>query len=173
MTSHTITQIPTPAGTGSRTYFHDRCEPSGPRETQTPGDLSFPLFHQTMLPLFSRMGHTGRIQDSLAERIQTFVTGNLANRITLKELARFLGYSEKYSSEFFHRQMGTSFSHYLKRLRIMKAQHMLAGEGASVTHIAEVLGFSDSFAFSHFFKRVVGCSPTAFRKQQSDDADRK
>ncbi|MET0514653.1 MAG: AraC family transcriptional regulator, partial [Nitrospiraceae bacterium] len=88
-----------------------------------------------MMPLFA--SHTARVQDSLTERIQTFLTGNLRNRITLKELARFLGYSEKYSSEFFQLQMGTCFSHYLKRLRIMKAKHMLVGDGASVTHIAE------------------------------------
>ena len=104
---------------------------------------------------------------SLAEHIQAFISGNMRNRTTLKELARFLGYSEKYSSEFFQLQIGTSFSHYLKQLRIMKAKHMLIGDGASVTHVAEALGFSDSFAFSHFFKRAVGCSPTAFRKQQS------
>jgi AraC-like DNA-binding protein len=104
---------------------------------------------------------------SLTVRIQAFISGNLRNRTTLKELARFLGYSEKYSSEFFQLQMGTSFSHYLKQLRIMKAKHMLTGDGASVTHVAEALGFSDSFAFSHFFKRAVGCSPTAFRKQRS------
>jgi len=104
---------------------------------------------------------------SLTENIQAFISGNLRNGATLKELARFLGYSEKYSSEFFQLQMGTSFSQYLKQLRITKAKHMLSGNAASVTHVAEALGFSDSFAFSHFFKRAVGCSPTAFRKQRS------
>ena len=113
-------------------------------------------------------GSATEIQQPLAERIQVFVQGNLKNRVTLKELARFLGYSEKYSSEFFQIQMGTRFSQYVKRLRIMTAKHMLAGDAGSITHIAEALGFSDSFAFSHFFKRVVGCSPTAFRKQQLD-----
>ncbi|HJR77283.1 MAG TPA: AraC family transcriptional regulator [Nitrospiraceae bacterium] len=104
---------------------------------------------------------------SLTERIQTFISGNMRNRTTLKELARFLGYSEKYSSEFFQLQMGTPFSQYLKQLRITQAKHMLSCNAVSVTHVAEALGFSDSFAFSHFFKRAVGCSPTAFRKQRS------
>jgi AraC-like DNA-binding protein len=113
------------------------------------------------------LGQVAQGNQSLTDRIQGFITANLKHRTTLKELASFLGYSEKYSSEFFQLQMGTSFSHYLKRLRIMKAKHMLAADVASVTHIAEALGFSDCFAFSHFFKRAVGCSPTAFRKQQS------
>jgi AraC-like DNA-binding protein len=123
--------------------------------------------NRSMLILVHPNSPSKRRSPSSAERIQSFMTGDLKNRATLKELAHFLGYSEKYSSEFFQLQMGTSFSHYLKQLRVMRAKHMLTWDGASVTHIAEALGFSDPFAFSHFFKRAVGCSPTAFRKQQS------
>jgi AraC-like DNA-binding protein len=109
----------------------------------------------------------------LSRRIQAFVRVNLERGATLKDLASFLGYSEKYSSEVFQLQMGVCFSHYVKALRILRAKRMLIGDETSVTHIAELLGFSDSFSFSHFFKRAVGCSPTAFRKRrpiQMDDA---
>ncbi|MEX5217127.1 MAG: AraC family transcriptional regulator [Nitrospira sp.] len=113
-------------------------------------------------------GRTAQTPQPLTERIRAFVEGNLKNRVTLKELASFLGYSVKYSSEFFQLHMGMCFSQYVKHLRIKTAARMLTREGGSVTHIAEALGFSDSFAFSHFFKRAVGCSPTTFRKQQLD-----
>lgn len=122
---------------------------------------------------FRHLSHLTQDGKLLSRRIQAFVTVNLERGVTLKELASFLGYSEKYSSEIFQLQMGVSFSHYVKDLRILKAKRMLMGEETSVTHIAELLGFSDSFAFSHFFKRVVGCSPTAFRKRRPilvDDA---
>ncbi|MCC2643271.1 MAG: uncharacterized protein K0S45_3684 [Nitrospira sp.] len=102
--------------------------------------------------------------DTLSGRLQSFLSRNLGTRVTLKELAHFLGYSEKYSSEFFRLQMGMCFSHYLKRLRLTNAAHMLANHTLSIAQIAESLGFSDSFAFSHFFKRSMGCSPTAYRK---------
>lgn len=105
--------------------------------------------------------------DTLPGRLQAFLSKNLDARITLKELSRFLGYSEKYASEFFRSQMGVCFSHHLKRLRITEATRMLNDHGLSISHIAESLGFSDAFAFSHFFKRAVGCSPTEFRKQQA------
>lgn len=105
--------------------------------------------------------------DTLPGRLQAFLSKNLDERITLKELSRFLGYSEKYASEFFRSQMGVCFSHHLKRLRITEATRMLSDHGLSISHIAESLGFSDAFAFSHFFKRAVGCSPTEFRKQQA------
>lgn len=102
--------------------------------------------------------------DTLSGRLQTFLSRNLGKRVTLKELSHFLGYSEKYSSEFFRLQMGICFSHYLKRLRVTNAAHMLGNHTLSIAQIAESLGFSDSFAFSHFFKRAMGCSPTAYRK---------
>jgi AraC-like DNA-binding protein len=167
MTSHTPIQEPVKRFSVIAHVPHSQAERSHRHDLRRPERRPFVNLSPRMLtPVHS--GPTAAVQaPSLTERIQAFISGNLRNRTTLKELARFLGYSEKYSSEFFQLQMGTSFSHYLKQLRIMKAKHMLTGDGASVTHVAEALGFSDSFAFSHFFKRAVGCSPTAFRKQQS------
>lgn len=105
--------------------------------------------------------------DTIQYRLQTFLAKHLRERVTLKDLSDFLGYSHKYCSEFFRLQMGVSFSHYVKNLRIMKATGMLMKHDLPLSHIAELLGFSDSFAFSHFFKRAVGCSPTEFRKQHT------
>jgi AraC-like DNA-binding protein len=167
MTSNTLPKaLVTPIGAiGHYAVPHD--ERLQRRDIRGPERIPFTGLRRRMLTLVHPSDPSKGRSHSPAECIQAFMTGNLKNRTTLKELARFLGYSEKYSSEFFQLQMGTSFSHYLKQLRIMKAKHMLTWDGASVTHVAEALGFSDSFAFSHFFKRSVGCSPTAFRKQQS------
>ena len=105
--------------------------------------------------------------DNLQERLQTFLAKNLKERVSLKDLADLLGYSQKYCSEFFRIQMGVCFSHYVKNLRLATATRMLGNHDLSLSHIAEMLGFSDSFAFSHFFKRAVGCSPTEFRKHHT------
>ncbi len=104
--------------------------------------------------------------DTMQHRLQIFLSKHLRERVTLKDLSAFLGYSQKYCSEFFRLQMGVCFSHYVKNLRITKATGMLMDHDLPLSHIAELLGFSDSFAFSHFFKRAMGCSPSAFRKQQ-------
>jgi AraC-like DNA-binding protein len=102
--------------------------------------------------------------DTMQHRLQIFLSKHLRERVTLKDLSTFLGYSQKYCSEFFRLQMGVSFSHYVQNLRITKATGMLMDHDLPLSHIAELLGFSDSFAFSHFFKRAVGCSPSEFRK---------
>ena len=105
--------------------------------------------------------------DTMQHRLQIFLSKHLRERVTLKDLSTFLGYSQKYCSEFFRLQMGVCFSHYVKTLRITKATGMLMNHDLPLSHIAELLGFSDSFAFSHFFKRAMGCSPSEFRKQRT------
>ena len=107
---------------------------------------------------------------TMRERIRMFMTGNLHRGLTLKDLSSFLGYSEKYCSELFLKVMGQPFSHWLKRLRIREARRLLARSGVPLTIIAESLGFSDQFAFSHFFKKTVGCSPRQFRTRLSNQA---
>jgi two-component system response regulator YesN len=61
--------------------------------------------------------------------------------------------------------MGEPFSGCLKRLRIERAMQLLRGPDVPQGRIAAQLGFSDQFAFSHFFKKVTGYSPTEFRKR--------
>lgn len=110
-------------------------------------------------------------QDAVVERLRAFLSSRVSERVTLKELSRFLGYSEKYASDVFQRYMGRPFSKHLKQLRLDKATSMLLEERHTITKIAESVGFSDAFAFSHFFKRAIGCSPSEYRKQQLRQAD--
>lgn len=104
-----------------------------------------------------------RDRTDLADAIAHFMSRNLHRGPTLKTLAQFLGYSEKYCSELFRSTMGESFSGYLKRRRTERATILLRTTDQSVAEIASVLGFSDQFTFSHFLKRSMGQSPRAFR----------
>jgi AraC-like DNA-binding protein len=104
-----------------------------------------------------------RDRTNLADAIAHFMSQSLHRGPTLKTLAQFLGYSEKYCSELFRSTMGESFSFYLKRRRTERATTLLQTTDKSVAEIASVIGFSDQFTFSHFFKRSMGQSPRAFR----------
>lgn len=101
--------------------------------------------------------------EGLSKQITEFISSNLHKGLTLKLLAQFLGYSEKYCSDLFQSTMGESFSGYLKRRRTDTASLLLTTTDKSVADIAAALGFSDSFSFSHFFKRSTGLSPREFR----------
>lgn len=103
------------------------------------------------------------VPQTLAARIAVFISENLHRGITLKVLANFLGYSEKYCSNLFCRVMGEPFSKYLRRQRIERASALLTTTEQTLAQIASVLGFSDQFSFSHFFKRATGQSPRHIR----------
>lgn len=102
-------------------------------------------------------------QQDLSRKIAQFMSSNLHKGLTLKILAQFLGYSEKYCSELFRLTMGEPFTRYLKRQRIETAVTLLKNTDKSIADIASTLGFSDQFSFSHFLKRATGRSPRDFR----------
>jgi AraC-like DNA-binding protein len=119
------------------------------------------LFDLSRALSFSLGASRGRTD--LADAIAHFMSRNLHRGPTLETLAQFLGYSEKYCSDLFRSTMRESFSGYLKRRRTERATTLLITTDQSVAEIASVLGFSDQFTFSHFFKRSLGQSPRAFR----------
>lgn len=99
----------------------------------------------------------------VAHRLREFVMSNLHRSPALKDLAQFLGYSDKYCSDLFKARIGMPFSQYVKELRLERAARLLSETDLTLSSIAETLGFSDQFAFSHFFKNAVGCAPAHYR----------
>lgn len=115
--------------------------------------------------LLPHLQEHGEQPPTTATRLQAYLITHLHQGPTLKNVAEFLGYSEKYCSQFFQATMGMSFSVYLKNLRIQRAKSLLRETRLDLTAIAHAVGFSDQFAFSHFFKKAVGCSPKQFRTE--------
>lgn len=75
--------------------------------------------------------------------------------------ARLLGRSREHTSRTFHALVGVSLrEHRDRRLAEHACRRLLAGE--TVGTVGEALGFSTPFAFSRFFRRRTGLSPTAF-----------
>ena len=124
-------------------------------------------------PLFnlSYLVHQGERQSPKAQMlcatITHYISTNLHRGLTLRVLANALGYSEKYCSDLFQRVMRESFSSYIKRHRVEHATSLLRAADKTLAEIAAALGFSDQFAFSHFFKRATGHSPIGFRTRHS------
>ena len=85
--------------------------------------------------------------------------------ITQEEIAGKLGVTQEYLSTSFHKNMGISFSHYLRDLRIQKAKEMLIGTNLRQRDIARRIGYTDSKYFSKVFKECTGMLPTDYRRK--------
>lgn len=65
----------------------------------------------------------------------------------------------------FQRLYGESPSRMLLRLRMEFAQGCLRTSQASIAYIAKRVGYARQHEFARAFRREVGCTPTAFRRQ--------
>lgn len=68
--------------------------------------------------------------------------------------------------------VGMSPSDFLRRLRLQRAQELIANSRMSFSQIAFAVGFSDPKYFTKCFKKETGMTPSEFRsKNQSSDND--
>lgn len=77
-----------------------------------------------------------------------------------------------YLSEFtffhaFKQAFGLAPYRYFIQLTMRRAEELLCQSRYSITEIAEILGFSDLFAFSKAFKKETGLSPAEFKKSRN------
>ena len=85
--------------------------------------------------------------------------------LALGEVASHAGFSEKYFSTLFTRKMGSSFSSYLKKLRIHHAKVLLQGTQQKMKEISQSVGYNSVEYFVRVFSAEMGMSPSAYRKE--------
>lgn len=84
--------------------------------------------------------------------------------ITLEEIGRKLNVTPEYLGTLFHKEVGVSFSNYIKKCRVNKAKELLCGTDLKLYQIAEQVGYMDAKYFSKVFKDITGQLPTEYRK---------
>nr|WP_315248438.1 AraC family transcriptional regulator [uncultured Duganella sp.] len=90
-----------------------------------------------------------------------------ARRWTLESLARHAGMSRSTLALKFKQTVGTSPMEYLTRWRMLLAGDRLVHLNQPVSVISQALGYESDSAFSTAFKRVMGCSPRQYVRDQA------
>lgn len=88
-----------------------------------------------------------------------------ATKINQKDLAETLGISPEYFCSLFSREVGESFSRFLRRYRIERAKVLLMTEAVPKDQIPYSVGFSDPKYFYKCFKEETGVNMTEYKKQ--------
>jgi AraC-like DNA-binding protein len=89
-----------------------------------------------------------------------------AHRWTLQLMAERAGMSRTIFTLKFKEMVGTSPMEYLTRWRMLLAGGRLRDSGDSVSVIAVSVGYESESAFSTAFKRVMGCAPRQYGRDQ-------
>lgn len=101
--------------------------------------------------------------EQLCERIKEFVFFHRFSDVKVRDIARELGYHEKYLSAVFHAHTGTTLKRYLIGQRLAEAQRLLLETNYTVAEVAYCLNFQTPHNFARFFKAETGMTAGEFR----------
>ena len=117
-------------------------------------------FRHIMIPSQKEYPFTARVIHYMRENIQ--------QNLTLKELASYFKYSPSHFSALFFGETGVSPMNYFICLKIQKACEYIELTNMKLNEIATHLGFEDAAYFSRTFTKVMGCSPSVYRKKEME-----
>lgn len=99
-----------------------------------------------------------------AERLRELLLSGYKRPMSVREASSAVGMSQSRLRTVFKKVTGLSPKSYQQRARFLKIMELLRRTSLSISEIAERGGFTDVYSFSHRFHKVVGCSPSAYRR---------
>lgn len=99
-------------------------------------------------------------------RARDAIDRDYAQPLDVPALARIALMSPSHFTRSFRTTFGETPHRYLQRRRIERAMAMLTAPSATVTKVAEQVGFDSLGTFSRTFRAVVGMSPTEYRTRE-------
>lgn len=106
------------------------------------------------------------LSDSRLNAVIEAIHAEPARRWTVAELAALASVSRSTFALHFRKKVGHTPLDYVMRWRIHLACRELRMRDSTISSIAQMLGYDSDSAFSSAFKRVMACSPKAYRAQQ-------
>ncbi len=97
--------------------------------------------------------------------VRRYIDSHFKESITLDGLAAVAHLNKYYLAHAFQKEYGVSPIRYLTARRIQESKFLLAETDHSLSHIAQVLGFSSASYFSQCFRRLEGISPKEYRQR--------
>lgn len=95
----------------------------------------------------------------------SYIKQNYKHELRLTEVATMVHLNPQYFSRLFKKELGTTFTDYVTKLRIEKAKTLLKESNLPIYRIAVDLGFSDAAYFSKVFLKYEKESPLEFKKR--------
>jgi AraC family transcriptional regulator len=99
------------------------------------------------------------------KRVKEFVGAQISKDITISELASLVGLSQFHFVRAFKHSIGLSPYQYVLSERISVAKELLSKRDLSIADVALAVGFSDASQLNRVFRKLIGVTPTAFRRE--------
>jgi AraC family transcriptional regulator len=98
--------------------------------------------------------------------VKRHIEANLATEMTLGDLAEVARLSRFHFARAFHRATGSSPYDFIIRRRIETAKDLLQGTRLPIEEVARRTGFASAGYFATRFGKIVGLTPSRFRRDR-------
>ena len=103
-------------------------------------------------------------------KARKYIHANLDQPLPLGQVARQAGLSESHFCRLFKDSVGLTLTDYVNRCRIDWAKRELLKPEARISEIAFFIGYQSLSQFNRSFVRIVGLSPTLYRRGRLERA---
>lgn len=110
-------------------------------------------------------GESNDVQLAQINGIVNRISADLAQSLSLTDIADELGMSASQFSRFFKNSTGNTFTDFVSHLRINRAAQLLMGSQSKVLDICYEVGFNNVANFNRRFREIRGMTPSEFRAQ--------
>ncbi|MGG3282989.1 helix-turn-helix domain-containing protein [Paenibacillus solani] len=106
-----------------------------------------------------------QVQRTVKQMIN-YMTSQYAHPVSIEQMCTGLGYNRAYLSRIFKQETGMTPITYLLKLRVDQSKRLLRERpDLSIEQVSASVGLTDPLYFSRQFKRLVGRSPSQYRKE--------
>lgn len=102
-------------------------------------------------------------KEEYINKVIGFIEMNYSNKVTVSQIAHYIGLDRSYLSSIFKKYLDTSIQEYLIQYRINKACDLFYNKELSISDISRSVGYDDPLLFSKIFKKYKGISPKKYR----------
>lgn len=104
-------------------------------------------------------------EDEEVKKAQEFIEHNIAERITVDQLASMFAIGRRNFERRFKKATSNTVAEYIQRVKIEAAKMSLETSRENVNEVMYKVGYTDNKAFRTTFRKVTGLSPLEYRNK--------
>ena len=107
---------------------------------------------------------SGNVNLEKAKKVKALLESNYNKHYTYEQLSQLVGTNEFDLKVSFKKLTNESIYHFLTRIRVEKAKHLLQNTDHTIQTIAQEMGW-DKSNLTKQFKKITGRTPSQWRKE--------
>ena len=102
------------------------------------------------------------------QKIERYIDCNVYGKITLDDLASYVGMNRTYFCLFFKKHFHRSMTEYINERKVGLSSGMLLGTDKPIGVISAECGFTSVTYFNRIFRKIKGMSPSRYRSEHKN-----